>query len=197
MTNASDFDPLTEASQQIELIAPADVQLDTYALRLRQADLARLLGCSRQVLNQWVQRGHVRLDPDGRVDARRAVEQVLRANLRGAPIQAKALGPVMEALRRVVERQAKLETDLAAALRSSDEAMEGWELLERAISHLGEVLLARNEDLRSREPHLLARHIARWAHAALYAEGEVPDLARELGLGCVDDDGAEEGSGDA
>lgn len=47
-------------------------------IRVRPAELARMLGVSRQAVSEWVRLGKVKIGSDGRMDPREAVRDVLR-----------------------------------------------------------------------------------------------------------------------
>ena len=88
------------------------------------AQLARLLGVSKQAVSEWVKAGRVVLGLDGRVDPNKAVADLMRT---GDP-------------RRL---RAKLLAPLAADLRARDARIAA---LEERVAALGLELAAANED---------------------------------------------------
>ncbi|MBL8376999.1 MAG: hypothetical protein JNM79_03960 [Burkholderiales bacterium] len=87
--------------------------------RLRPAELARLLGISRQSVHAWIVAGKIRLGADGRIDPRRAVADVLRTS-DPAKLRARVLAPFAEEVSRLRERVA----DLVHRLRRCEEDRE-------------------------------------------------------------------------
>jgi len=88
-------------------------------LRVGQADLARILGCTRQAISGHVKRGNLRLDRDGKV----LLSSALRALSQNAdPARLQRRGPIGAAAARddadLRERLAKLEAE-NLALRSA------------------------------------------------------------------------------
>jgi transcriptional regulator with XRE-family HTH domain len=112
------------APVQSSLLPPADLRV-----RVRPAELARIVGVSRQAVSRWIKRGWVTTFPDGTVNPREAVASVIRHS--HGRIRAKLLRPLtddVDSLRRqlreqteraeAAERQAhELEADLAEARR--------------------------------------------------------------------------------
>lgn len=99
-------------------------QTEIAGVRLLPAQLARLLGVSRQAVSEWVKAGRVVLGLDGRVDPNKAVADLMRT---GDP-------------RRL---RAKLLQPLAADLRARDARLAA---LEERVAALGLELAAANDD---------------------------------------------------
>jgi hypothetical protein len=88
-------------------------------LRLTRAELARLLGTSRQAVTTWVKSGKISIGVDGRIDPRAAVAQLLRHS-DPAKVRAKVLAPLTGELGALQRRVAELETKLHAARECAD-----------------------------------------------------------------------------
>ena len=128
MTALNDFDPLADYERQLALLEPLPAALDAYALRMRPSELARLLGVSRQAVHEWVKHKRIALGPDGRVDPRRAVLQLLTTGDPGK-LRSKVFEPVSRAL-----LQAK--HSLADLLRQLDAARDDAEFHQGAADEL-------------------------------------------------------------
>lgn len=63
-------------------------------LRVRKADLARMLGVTRTTVTRWHQAGIIQVSPDGLLDPRRAARQVLD-HIDPARLRAKVLRPLV------------------------------------------------------------------------------------------------------
>lgn len=81
-------------------------------IRVRPADLARLLGVSKQAVSKWVADGRIVLGLDGRVDPRLAINRLLST---GDPsrLRAKFLAPIIVEVTASRKRIADLEKRLA------------------------------------------------------------------------------------
>lgn len=108
MTKRSDNDSL---GQELGDVAPPG-KVDRCGLRLNQAELARLLGCSKQTVSKWVSSGKVTLGADGRVDSRQAVAELLR-NSNPTRLRAKVLAPLLGSVEALRRRIAELEAEVA------------------------------------------------------------------------------------
>ena len=106
-------------------------------IRVTRAQFARMIGCSRQSVTEWVQAGRLTVGPDGRFDPCKAVADLLRTG-DPAKLRVLALRPAVEELARSRNRIADLEVALqkstseAAALREDRDFCEasGREFLE-------------------------------------------------------------------
>lgn len=83
-------------------------------IRVLPAQLARLLGVSKQAVSTWVKAGRVILGPDGRVDPNKAVARLLETG-DPAKLRAKVLAPLLHEINRRDELIAELRSDLEAA----------------------------------------------------------------------------------
>lgn len=108
MTKRSDNDSLGQ--ERGDAAAPGKV--DRCGLRLTQAELARLLGCSKQSVSKWISSEKVTLGADGRVDPRQAVAQLLR-NSNPTRLRAKVLAPLLGSVEALRRRIAELEAEVA------------------------------------------------------------------------------------
>jgi predicted transcriptional regulator len=87
-------------------------------IRVRPADLARLLGVSKQAVSKWVADGRIVLGLDGRVDPRAAINRLLST---GDPsrLRAKFLAPIISEVTASRQRIADLERRLAAEIEET------------------------------------------------------------------------------
>ena len=88
-------------------------------IRVRPADLARLLGVTKSAVSTWVKDGRVILGVDGRVDPRDAINRLLST---GDPARLRAffLKPLVTELTAARQRLAALENELAIARDDSE-----------------------------------------------------------------------------
>jgi predicted transcriptional regulator len=88
-------------------------------IRVRPADLARLLGVTKQAVSKWVADGRVVLGVDGRVDPRAAINRLLTT---GDPsrLRAKFLAPVIAEVTAARQRIAELERRLAVEAENAE-----------------------------------------------------------------------------
>jgi hypothetical protein len=120
---------------------------DVGNLRVRPAELARMLGVSRQSVSQWIQTGKVTLGADGRVDPAKATRQVIDNSDPGR-LRARVLRSAVEDVGTLRRRIANLEHQLAAA-----DARIAWADVyideeARGLDILGELLVARAAEFR-------------------------------------------------
>jgi ParB-like chromosome segregation protein Spo0J len=129
--SATGIRAVAEPSLSLQMFTEEELIARGY--RVTQAELARLLGTSRQSVSRWVKRGAVEIGIDGRTDAREAVRRILgRADpsrLRGALLRTAM--PEVARLRAAAERVPGLEIELeqaraalAAALAERDAEAE-------------------------------------------------------------------------
>ena len=88
------------------------ISAEMAGIRVTRAQLAVLLGVSKQSCSEWVKSGRIRLGADGRVDPRQAVAQLLKT---GSPtrLRSAVLAPLVQELTQCHQRIAALETDLS------------------------------------------------------------------------------------
>ncbi len=147
--------PRLSTTERKELMLPLDPAQLSHVL-CRPADLARLLGTSRQSVSRWLSEGKMALRADGLLDPVRAVRQLL-ANSDPARLRATVLRPLT--------RDAEILRGEIAVLRERITAL-GCQLEERGLSlyRLGdeferfESLLARQFVERGLAPTLSAAH---------------------------------------
>jgi len=124
-TFAPDLDPAPGPEGAAPLLPFAPGELDRSAIRMRQADFARLMGVSKQTVSQWVKAGKVRLDLEGFLEPRAAVRQLLKSS-DPARLRSRVLAPILAELRDAQAREAALlaqVTELRAQLAEArDEA---------------------------------------------------------------------------
>ena len=113
MTYPTDTDILQAPEGAQPALPFSEDELATNGPRLRPAELARLLGVSRQSVSEWVKGGKVKLGSDGRLDPRKAVGDVLRAG-DPARLRARVLAPFAAEIAALRARVAHLAHELAA-----------------------------------------------------------------------------------
>lgn len=109
----NDVDTIEKTNGMFSGLFPEAPALDAAQVRLRPADLARMLKVSRQAVSQWIAGGKLRLDSDGRVSAASATRQLVAHH--PERLRAAALAPVVREVAAMRLRIADLERDLAAA----------------------------------------------------------------------------------
>lgn len=153
----TDIDAIGATNATFSGLFPDTPALDAAQVRLRPADLARMLRVSRQAVSQWIAGGKLRLDADGRVSAASAVRQLVQHH--PERLRASALAPV-------VREMAALRTTVATLQRDLSRAQDDAEFQTGAASELaaqqGE-LLRQLETYRSALVRLPAEHL----HAAV------------------------------
>jgi len=95
MTIATDTDTKRAHRGAQPALPFSEEELATNGPRLRPAELARLLGVSRQTVHVWLKAGKATLGADGRLDPRKAVADVLKAG-DPARLRARVLAPFAE-----------------------------------------------------------------------------------------------------
>lgn len=80
-------------------------------LRIRPAEFARILGCTKQAVSVWVRDGKILLGTDGRLDPRQAVAQLLK-NSDPSRLRARVLQPLINELSVCNEQIRKMKQDL-------------------------------------------------------------------------------------
>jgi hypothetical protein len=87
-------------------------------IRVRPADLARLLGVSKQAVSKWVSDGRIVLGLDGRVDPRLAINRLLST---GDPsrLRSKFLAPIIAEVTASRKRIADLEQRLSEEVENA------------------------------------------------------------------------------
>lgn len=148
-------------------LLPFDVaQLDRFGLRLRPAEFARLLGCTRQSVSIWVRDGKITLGADGRLDPRQAVSQLLR-NTDPAKLRAKVLQPLMRDIGIYQQKISHLEQELSNAATDA-EFHEGASLeLLNVIDRIRDRLLEEWEALREQPPESSMNAFCAWMENAI------------------------------
>jgi hypothetical protein len=112
MTNSTDTDTKRPHAGAQPALPFSEEELASNGPRLRPAELARLLGVSRQSVHAWIGAGKVRLGADGRIDPRKAVADVLKAS-DPARLRARVLAPFAEEIAALRGRVAHLVHELA------------------------------------------------------------------------------------
>jgi hypothetical protein len=122
---------------------------DLVRLRLRRADMARLLGISRSRMTQLTQQGVVPVSPAGWIDVNEAVSALLRAG--------GINDPQLRFLRPLRRRIAEAEANAAEALAARDCAVGESAELRALVAVLGRRLLESEAWLSSFQEELSAR----------------------------------------
>lgn len=115
---------------------------DVGNLRVRPAELARMLGVSRQSVSQWIQTGKVTLGADGRVDPAKATREVID-NSDPARLRARVLRSAVDDVGTLRRHIADLEHQLAAANARIEWADGYIDEEARALDILKQLLMAR------------------------------------------------------
>lgn len=133
MTNQPDIDSLPILAGKtlpLSLLSSDDEQ--RAGIRVTRAEFAKMMGCSRQAVTDWVQAGRIAVGADGRFDPRQAVTSLLRT---GDPsrIRAKVLEPLTRELGAMTHRIGELEEQLqAASARITELESELADVIENA-----------------------------------------------------------------
>lgn len=166
MANSIEFDRDTYPLSNPEngSLLSSDDQL-TAGIRVTRAQFARMMGCSRQAVTDWVRAGRLTVGADGRFDPCRAVADLLRTG-DPARLRAKVLQPLADELSRYRVRIVDLEAGLGQALRDLEQARgtrsagndfkEDREFYEGAIGELHEIFNALVDELRTNWSALVA-----------------------------------------
>lgn len=88
-------------------------------IRVRPADLARMMNVSRQAVSGWVKQGKITLGADGRVDPKIAVTQLL-SNCDPSRLRAKVFQPITKDISNQRRRIADLEKSVADLTEDRD-----------------------------------------------------------------------------
>ena len=134
MPNLLEFDPKHELPG---IPAPASLLSNSDELvagiRVTRAQFAKMMGCSRQAVTEWVRAGRLTVGPDGRFDPRTAVASLLRTG-DPARLRAKVLQPLAAELQTLRGRIVDLEAALGQALRTIEtERNERKRIIDEAI----------------------------------------------------------------
>lgn len=190
----TDVDAIEKTNGAFAGLFPDAPALDAAQVRLRPADLARMLRVSRQSVSQWVHGGKLRLDPDGRVSAASAMRQLVAHH--PERLRAAALAPVVREVLDLRARVAQLEQALDQA-RADVEFHEGAaaelaaqqaELLRQLETYRTTLAQLPTTDLLDAVVHWLRVLADPFAPAA-------PDSVRLLGIASTLRDTGREGAG--
>lgn len=142
-------------------------------IRVTRAQFARMMGCSRQAVTEWVRAGRLTVGADERFDPTEAVASLLRTG-DPAKIRARVLAPLVRDLStrdREIERLrlqlAQIEAAAALAKSDADSAEEAADFAESACSGFSAVLRRLEEQLPSAWEHLAAAPDCAGANALL------------------------------
>lgn len=115
-------------------------ELDRFGLKVRQADFARLMGCSKQAVSEWVKTGRVQVGADGLINPREAVARLIRYS-DPAKVRSIVLRPLVSQIYALQARVAELEIE-NDRLRESEqfasetviEVLESFSFICRTLS---------------------------------------------------------------
>ena len=176
----NDIDAIGATNAAFSGLFPDAPVLDAGQVRLRPADLARMLKVSRQAVSQWVIGGKLRLDADGRVSAASAVKQLVQHH--PERLRASALAPV-------VREMAELRMQVAALQRSLIKAKDdaafhagaAWEvaaqqrdLLDQLETHRAALMRLPTEHLHATVVHWLRVFTDPMAPACVFQRSWTP-----------------------
>jgi hypothetical protein len=157
LTNQIDMD---EQSKNAYL--PFDSsELDRFGLRVRQSDFARLMGCSKQAVSEWVKTGRIQVGADGLINPREAVARLIRYS-DPAKVRSIVLRPLVSQIQSLQTRVVELETENDRlreeeqfASESVVEVLEHFDFIRRQLS-------ADLESLCKVDPDLAAVALREW-----------------------------------
>ena len=134
MPNLLELDPKHELPG---IPAPASLLSNSDELvagiRVTRAQFAKMMGCSRQAVTEWVRAGRLTVGPDGRFDPRAAVASLLRTG-DPARLRARVLQPLAAELQALRGRIVDLEAALGQALRTIEtERTERERMIDEAV----------------------------------------------------------------
>jgi len=114
MTNYIDLDP---TGGKMPLLPFGSSLPSVASVRVLPAQFARLMGCSKQAVSNWVKSGRVILGPDGRLEPSAAFKRLMET---GDPtkLRAKVLRPMVEHLEQYRRRIVDLEAALGESHRT-------------------------------------------------------------------------------
>lgn len=98
-------------------------QLDQSNIRVRPAEFARIIECSKQAVSIWIRDGKITLGLDGRLNPGIAISQLLK-NSNPLMLRAKALKPIIRKLKSCEEKIKQLEDEIVT-LKENNEFNEG------------------------------------------------------------------------
>lgn len=146
---------------------------DLLALRIRPAEFARMLGVSKQTVSTWIKHGKVTINAvDGRLDVRRAIQDVLRHTSPGR-LRSRVLRQAVTDALELRQNLARAEDRAEIAEAALREAMATLDHRERWIAD-GEahddayraLLIEHAETLRATLPEAWAQTLADLSDAA-------------------------------
>ena len=189
-----DIDAIGATNATFSGLFPDTPALDAAQVRLRPADLARMLKVSRQAVSQWVTGGKLRLDADGRVSAASAVRQLVQHH--PERLRASALAPVVREMSDLRNAVAILKRDLKRAQDDAEfQAGAASELVAQQAELLRQLETDRTALVRLPAADLLDA-VVHWLR--LFADSFAPaspDLVRLLGIAAslrgIDKEGAD------
>lgn len=164
MANNLDFDHNTELAgipEQASLLSSNQELLA--GVRTTRAQFARMMGCSRQAVTEWVKAGRLTVGADGRFDPCKAVADLLRTG-DPARLRARVLKPLAVELQNHRARIVDLEAALGQAMRTIEterrnfgkRVSEEIEFHEGATLELLNILDALEDQLGDAWPDLVA-----------------------------------------
>ena len=145
-------------------------------IRVRPAELARMLNVSRQTVSQWIQVGKVTLGADGKLDPTVATRQVIE-NSDPSRLRARVLKSAVDDVGALRRRIAELEHSLAAALERSN-FLEGFsQAQDRADQFFIGMVIDQFADLVACSDDLTRRQLldSLFERATFLADGLDPD----------------------
>ena len=144
MTGSTDTDtPRNSAGEQPPLPF-AEAELESNGPRLRPAELARLMGVSRQSVSEWIKLKKIRVGADGRVDPRQAVADMLKSN-DPARLRARLLAPFAKEIAALRAQVAKLTHELKECEEMREFFEGSADELAAMISRVEQMVLTRSD----------------------------------------------------
>ena len=155
MTGSTDTDtPRNSAGEQPPLPF-AEAELESNGPRLRPAELARLMGVSRQSVSEWIKLKKIRVGADGRVDPRQAVADMLKSN-DPARLRARLLVPFAKEIAALRAQVAKLTHELKECEEMREFFEGSADELAAMISRVEQMVLTRSDISESARAAMMA-----------------------------------------
>lgn len=136
-------------------------ELDRFALKVRQSDFARLMGCSKQAVSEWVRTGRVQVGADGLINPREAVARLIRYS-DPAKVRSIVLRPLVSEIYALQARVAELETENDRLRESEEFASESVDEVLESFAFISRQLSADWENLRKIDADLAVIALRDW-----------------------------------
>lgn len=136
-------------------------ELDRFALKVRQSDFARLMGCSKQAVSEWVRTGRVQVGADGLINPREAIARLIRYS-DPAKVRSIVLRPLVSQIYALQARVSELEAENAGLRESEEFASESVDEVLESFAFISRQLSADWENLRKVDADLAVVALRDW-----------------------------------